>query len=80
MGNNDYTDTVVLVEKPDLAETAVDIDIDVAVKCNTPDVNKIRLTRIGDVEINALTIDETLEGGGDPYNSTGKHCVVKIKQ
>ena len=78
MGNNDYTDTVVLVEKPDLAETAVDIDV--AVKRNTPDVNKIRLTRIGDIEINSLAIDETLEGGGDPYNSTGKHCVVKIKQ
>ncbi len=78
MENNDYTDTVVLVEKPDLAETAVDIDV--AVKRNTPDVNKIRLTRIGDIEINSLAIDETLEGGGDPYNSTGKHCVVKIKQ
>jgi len=78
MGNNDYTDTVILVEKPDLAETAVDIDV--AVKRNTPDVNKIQLTRIGDIEINSLAIDETLEGGGDPYNSTGKHCVVKIKQ
>lgn len=78
MGNNDYTDTVVLVEKPDLAETATDIDI--AVKRRTPDINKIRLTRVGDIEINSLTIDESLEGGDDPYNSTGKHCVVKIKE
>lgn len=78
MGNNDYIDTVVLVEKPDLAETATDIDV--AVKRKTPDVNKIRLTRVGNIEINSLTIDESLEGGGDPYNSTGKHCVVKIKK
>lgn len=78
MDNNDYTDTVVLVEKPDLAETAADIDV--AVKRNTPDVNKVRLTRVGDSEINSLTIDESLEGSDDPYNSTGKHCVVKIRK
>ena len=78
MDNNDYTDTVVLVEKPDLAETAADIDV--AVKRNTPDVNKVRLTRVGEIEINSRTIDESLEGSDDPYNNTGKHCVVKIRK
>ncbi len=78
MGSNNYIDTVVLTEKPDSGESAHDLDV--AGRRNVPVVNDVRLTRVGEVEINALTIDETLEGGGDPYNSTGKHCVVKIKE
>ena len=78
MGNNDYIDTVVLVEKPDSAESAVDQYA--AGKREVPNVNKVRLTRVGEVEINSLTIDESLDGGGDPYNSTGKHCILKIKE
>ncbi len=78
MGSNNYIDTVVLTEKPDSGEPAHDLDV--AGRRNVPLVNDVRLTRVGEVEINALTIDETLEGGGDPYNSTGKHCIVKIKE
>ena len=78
MGSNNHIDTVVLTEKPDSGEPAHDLDV--AGTRNVPVVNDVRLTRVGEVEINALTIDETLEGGGDPYNSTGKHCVVKIKE
>ncbi len=78
MGNDDYIDTVVLTEKPDSGETAHDYAV--AGKSNVPVVNDVRLTRVGALEVNSLTIDETHEGGGDPYNSTGKHCVLKIKE
>ena len=75
MGNNDYIDTVVLVEKPDSAESAPDHDV--AVRRGFPVVNNVRLTRVGDIEINSLAIEESSDDGGDPYNSTGKHCILK---
>jgi len=75
MGNNDYIDTVVLVEKPDTAESAPDHDV--AVRRNIAVVNHVRLTRVGGGEVISLTIDESSDDGGDPYNSTGKHCVLK---
>ncbi len=78
MGNNDYIDTVVLVEKPDSAESAPRHDV--AGRRNAPVVNDVRLKRVTDIEINSLAIDETFDGGDDPYNSTGKHCVLKIKE
>ncbi len=78
MGSNDYIDTVVLVEKPDSAESAPGHDV--AGRRNVPVVNEVRLTRVTEIEINSLTIDESFDGGGDPYNSTGKHCVLKIKE
>ncbi len=78
MGNNDYIDTVVLVKKPITTESAPRHDV--AGRRRIPVVNDARLTRVGDIEISSLTIDETFEGGGDPYNSTGRHCVLKIKE
>ena len=78
MENNDYIDTVVLVEKQDSAESAPDHDVAVGHRVSV--INDVRLTRVGDIEINSLTIDESLDGGGDPYNSTGKHCILKIKE
>ena len=77
MGNSDYIDTVVLVQKPDTAESAIDQQS--AGKPEIPNVKDMRLTRVSNLEINSLTIDESLDAGGDPYNSTGKHCVLKIK-
>ena len=73
MGNDNYIDTVVLTEKPASGEAAHDY----AVAGKAPVVNDVRLTRVGALEVNSLTIDETHEGGGDPYNSTGKHCILK---
>jgi hypothetical protein len=32
-----------------------------------------------DVEVVALEIDENYDLGGDPYNHTGSHCVVKLR-
>jgi hypothetical protein len=78
MGSNNYIDTVVLAEKPDSDEAAHDYAV--AGKGRVPVVNDVRLTRVGALEVNSLTIDETHDGGGDPYNSTGKHCVLKIKE
>jgi hypothetical protein len=31
-----------------------------------------------DVEIISLSIDENDDFGGDPYNHTGSHCVLKF--
>ena len=78
MEHDDYIDTVVLAEKPDSAESAAGREV--AGRRKVPVVNKVRLTRVGEIEINTLTIDESLDGGGDPYNSTGKHCVLKFKE
>ena len=33
-----------------------------------------------DVEVVALEIDEDFHLGGDPYNHTGSHCVVKLRE
>ncbi len=33
-----------------------------------------------DVEVIALEIDEDFDLGGDPYNHTGSHCVIKIRE
>ncbi len=78
MGNDNHIDTVVLAEKPDSGEAAHDHAV--AGKSNVPVVSDVRLTSVGELEINSLTIDETHDGGGDPYNSTGKHCVLKVKE
>ncbi len=78
MGNDDYIDTVVLAEKSDSGEAAHDYAV--ADAGRVPVVKNVRLTRVGALEVNSLTIDETHDGGGDPYNSTGKHCVLKIKE
>ena len=86
MGNENYTDTVVLTEKPISGEatsgeaTSGEAAHDYAVAGKAPVVNDVRLTRVGALEVNSLTIDETHDGGGDPYNSTGKHCILKIKE
>ncbi len=76
MGSNYYIDTAVLAEKPGSGEAALDY----AVAGKVPVVNDVRLTRVGELEVNSLTIDETHDGGGDPYNSTGKHCILKIRE
>ena len=78
MGSNNYIDTVVLEEKSDSGEAACDYAV--AGRGKTPVVSNLQLTVVGEVEINSLSIDETHDGGGDPYNSTGKHCVLKIKE
>ena len=78
MGNDNYIDTVVLVEKPDSGEPAHAHDV--AGRPKVPVVNDVRLTRVGEVDMTSLTIDESLDGGGESYNSTGKHCILKIKE
>ena len=38
------------------------------------------LERGREVEVIALEIADDLDPGGDPYNHTGSHCVVKIRE
>ena len=78
MDKDDYVDTVVLVQKPDSVE--VTPDQDVIGQRNVPVVKGVQLTRASDIDIGSLKIDETFGGDTDPYNSTGKHCVLKIKE
>ena len=33
-----------------------------------------------EVEVIALEIDEDFDLGGDPYNHTGSHCVINIRE
>ena len=79
MNDNDYIDTVVLTEESQVAEPATKHPIGqrpIGSDRNIPTVNDVRLTRVGGLEVTKLTIDESSDGG-DPYNSTGKHCVLK---
>jgi hypothetical protein len=84
MNDNDYIDTVVLTEESQVAEAATKHPIGqhpigqrpIGSDRNIPTVNDVRLTRVGSLEVTKLTIDESSDGG-DPYNSTGKHCVLK---
>ncbi len=78
MDQDDYIDTVVLVQKPDSVE--VTPDQDVIGQRNVPVVKGVQLTRSSDIEISSLTIDETSVDDTNPYNSTGKHCVLKNKK
>lgn len=75
MGNKDYIDTVVLTEESQTVAAGAKRPI--GGKNNIPVVNDLRLTRVGGVQVTELAIDESQEGGVDPYNSTGKHCVLK---
>ncbi len=74
MANKDYIDTVVLSEEAQAANAVSEHPI--GPNRHIPVVNDMRLTRVGGVEVSKLTIDESSDGG-DPYNSTGKHCVLK---
>ena len=65
-------------EQPDSSESTAGHDV--AGRRKAPVVNDVRLIRARDIEINSLTIDETFDGGADPYNSTGKHCVLKFEE
>ncbi len=69
MENDDYIDTVVIAK-----------DQDDAGKRNVPVVKGEQLARASDFEISSLTIDETTVDDTNPYNSTGKHCVLKNKR
>ena len=78
MENDDYIDTVVLVQKPESAEATPDHGV--AGRRIVPVMKGAQVTRASEIDINSLTIDETFDGGADPYNSTGMHCVLKIKE
>jgi hypothetical protein len=75
MANEDYIDTVVLAEKPQLADPEPDTPARTNDRIDV--LGDVRLSRVGGIEVNTLTIDEDPDFGGDPYNSTGKHCVLK---
>ena len=36
-------------------------------------------TPVKGVEVLSLEIDENFDLGGDPYNHTGSHCVIELK-
>lgn len=75
MGSKDYIDTVVLAEESQAVQSATKRPVRTSPKI--PVINDVRLTRVGGLEISTLTIDESGDSGGDPYNSIGKHCVLK---
>jgi hypothetical protein len=75
MANEDYIDTVVLAEEPQLVDPAPDTSAKTNARIDV--IGDVRPTRVGGIEVNTLTIDEDPDFGGDPYNSTGKHCVLK---
>lgn len=78
MESKDYIDTVVLTEESGALEAArkspTGTDQRIAV------MDEVRLTRIGDLKVTSLSIDESYSEGGDPYNNTGKHCTLKPAQ
>ncbi len=78
MGTKDYSDTVVPPEKPQSVEAAPKRSS--RIHHNIVVVNDVRITRVGEMEVTALTLDENSYGGGDPYNNTGKHCVLKSRK
>ena len=90
MGINDYIETLVVEEKSD--STGLARRHDVADRREVRVVNKVRLTRVGDVTVNSLMFDEdeSLDDGddpnngdpynSDPYNSAGKRRELKSKE
>lgn len=74
MGNKDYIDTVVLTDESRAIKAATKHPF--GTNLYMPNISGVRMTRVGGVDVNKLTIDESSDGG-DPYNSTGKHCVLK---
>ncbi|HNP65024.1 MAG TPA: hypothetical protein PKH39_13895 [Woeseiaceae bacterium] len=44
------------------------------------DRNEVRVLRSTLQEAERLEISDDQDSGGDPYNSTGQHIVMKIKQ
>ncbi len=79
MGTKDYIDTVVPPEKPQSVEAAPKRSS--RIHHNIVVVNDVRMTDVDEIGATALTVDENSygdgDGDGDPYNSTGKHCVLK---
>ena len=77
MGTKDYIDTVVPPEKPQSVEAAPKRSS--RIQHNIVVVNDVRMTDVDEIKATALTIDDNSygDGDGDPYNSTGKHCVLK---
>ena len=77
MGTKDHIDTVVPSEKPQSVEA--DPKRSSRIQHNIVVVNDVRMTDVDEKEATALTIDENAYDG-DPYNSTGKHCVLKPRK
>jgi hypothetical protein len=80
MGTKDHIDTVVPAEKPQSVEA--DPKRSSHIQHNIVVVNDVHMTDVDEIENVAFTIDEDSygDGDGDPYNSTGKHCVLKPRK
>lgn len=82
MGTKDHIDTVVPAEKSQSVEA--DPKHSSRIQHNIVVVNDVRMADVDEIENVAFTIDEDSygdgDGDGDPYNSTGKHCVLKPRK
>ena len=80
MGTKDYIDTVVPPEKPQSVEAAPKRSS--RIHHNIVVVNDVRMADVDEIGATALTVDENSYGDddGDPYNSTGKHCILKPRK
>lgn len=50
-----------------------------ATTLKTADQDEVRVIKSSLVEASDLSISEELDKGGDPYNSTGQHVILKSK-
>ena len=42
--------------------------------------NKVQVRHAELKEVDELAVDEDFSAGGDPYNSTGKHVIIKSQE
>ncbi|MFQ5547425.1 MAG: hypothetical protein ACE5FV_03975 [Woeseia sp.] len=78
MGTEEYIDTDVLPEGPQVPDTSAKKSDRTGQ--SVPRIKDVRLTRVGKLEVDALSIDDGPDSGGDPYNRTGKHCRLKPRK
>jgi hypothetical protein len=52
---------------------------DDSVRVRTDDTDSVRVLQLNVVDATDLAIADDVNPGGDPYNSTGQHVIIKAK-